>query len=148
MLFGVGTDIIEISRIKNVVFKKNAILNRLFTDKELEYYKSKKMNIQSIASGFAAKEAVLKALGTELGMFKWKEIEVFRSSEGKPLIIFYSSVKEFVEQKGIGTIHITISHSKQYATATAVAEVSIEREGIVIENLLLQSNEDIRRNIH
>ncbi len=71
-----------------------------------------------------------------------------QGSVGKPIVRFGGNVKQFIEDNGIGIIHVTISHSKDFATATAVAEVSIEREGIVIEDLLFQSDEEVRRNIH
>jgi holo-[acyl-carrier protein] synthase len=148
MLFGIGTDIIEIKRVEKAIFRSPKFIERLFTEQELEYYKKKDMKAQHIAGGFSAKEAVLKALGTGLRGFKWKDIEILRGTVGKPIVRFGGNVKQFIEDNGIGIIHVTISHSKDFATATAVAEVSIEREGIVIEDLLFQPNEEARRNIH
>ncbi len=148
MIFGIGTDIIEIKRVKKAIARSPRFVERLFTEQEMEYYKKKDMKAQHIAGGFSAKEAVLKALGTGLRGFKWKDIEILRGSVGKPIVRFGGNVKQFIEDNGIGIIHVTISHSRDFATATAVAEVSIEREGIVIEDLLLQSNEGARRNIH
>ena len=147
MIFGIGTDIIEIKRVGKAISRSPKFIERLFTEQELEYYKKKDMKVQHIAGGFSAKEAVLKALGTGLRGFRWKDIEILRGSVGKPIVRFGGSVKQFMEDNGIGIIHVTISHSKDFATATAVAEVLIEREGIVIEDLLFQSNEE-RRNIH
>ena len=148
MIFGIGTDIIEIKRVKKAIARSPRFVERLFTEQELEYYKKKDMKAQHIAGGFSAKEAVLKALGTGLRGFKWKDIEILRGSVGKPIVRFGGNVKQFMEDNGIGIIHVTISHSKDFATATAVAEVSIEREGIVIEDLLFQPDEGNRRNIH
>ncbi|MFZ5354467.1 MAG: holo-ACP synthase [Bacillota bacterium] len=148
MIFGIGTDIIEIKRVKKAILRNPKLVERLFTEQELEYYKKRNMNIQHIAGGFAAKEAVLKALGTGLGPFRWKDIEILRMSVGKPIVKLNSRIRQYMQYNGIGDIHITISHSKEYATATAIAEVSIEREGMVIEDLLLQTDEEARRNIH
>lgn len=148
MIFGIGTDIIEIKRIKKAISKSPRLAERLFTKQELEFYKKKDMKAQHIAGGFSAKEAVLKALGTGLRGFRWKDIEILRGTIGKPIVRFGGSVKQFVEDNGIGIIHVTISHSRDFATATAVAEVSFEREGIVIEDLIFQSDEETRRNIH
>ena len=148
MIFGIGTDIIEIKRVKKAISRSPRFIERLFTEQELEYYKKKDMKAQHIAGGFSAKEAVLKALGTGLRGFKWKNIEILRGSGGKPIVRFGGNVKQFVEDNGIGIIHVTISHSRDFATATAVAEVSIEREGLVIEDLFFQSDEEARRNIH
>lgn len=148
MIFGIGTDIIEIKRIKKAISRNPRFIERLFTEHELEYYKKKDMKAQHIAGGFSAKEAVLKALGTGLRGFRWKDIEILRVSGGKPIVKFGGNVKQFVEDNGIGAIHVTISHSKDFATAAAVAEVSTEMESIAIENLLFQSDEESRRNIH
>ncbi len=148
MIFGIGTDIIEIKRIKKAIVRNPKLLSRLFTEQELDYYKKRNMNAQHIAGGFSAKEAVLKALGTGLGPFRWKDIEILRLNAGKPMVKLNSKAKQYVSENGIGDIHITISHSKDYATATAIAEVSLEREGMVIEDLLLQADEEVRRNIH
>lgn len=148
MIYGIGTDIIEIKRIKKAISRSPRFIERLFTEQELEYYRKKEMKAQHIAGGFSAKEAVLKALGTGLSGFRWKDIEILRGSAGKPIVRFGGNIKQFVEQNGIGIMHVTISHSRDFATATAVAEVSIEREGIVIEDLLFQSNEEARRNFH
>lgn len=148
MIYGIGTDIIEIKRVKKAMTRNPRFLERMFTEQELEYYKRKNMNAQHIAAGFSAKEAVLKALGTGLGGFRWKDIEVLRCAIGKPIVRLGGGVKRFVEDNGIGEIHITISHSKDFATATAVAEVATEREGIAIEDLLFQTDEEIRRNIN
>lgn len=148
MIFGIGTDIIEIKRVKRAISKNQKFIERLFTENEMEYYRKRNMNEQHIAAGFAAKEAVLKALGTGLGGFRWKDIEILRVSIGKPIVRLNGGVKKFVEDNGIGIIHVTISHSRGFATATAVAEVSIEREGMVIEDLLLQPDEEYRRSIN
>lgn len=148
MIFGIGTDIIEIKRIKKAISRSPRLVERLFTEQEMEFYKKKDMKAQHIAGGFSAKEAVLKALGTGLRGFRWKDIEILRGSVGKPIVRFSGNVKQFVEDSGIGIVHVTISHSKEFATATAIAEVSMEREGMVIEDLFFQTHEEARKNIH
>ncbi|HQE66370.1 MAG TPA: holo-ACP synthase [Bacillota bacterium] len=148
MIFGIGTDIIEIKRIKKAISRSPRFIERLFTEQELEFYKKKDMKAQHIAGGFSAKEAVLKALGTGLRGFRWKDIEILRGPIGKPIVRFEGNVKQFIEDNGIGIIHVTISHSKDFATATAIAEVSMEREGMLIEDLFFQSREETRKNIH
>lgn len=148
MIFGIGTDIIEIKRVKRAMSRNPKFVERLFTEQEMEYYRKKDMKAQHIAGGFSAKEAVLKALGTGLRGFRWKDIEIIRGPVGKPIVRFGGNVRRFMEDNGIGTIHVTISHSKDFATATAIAEASIEMEGIVFEDMLFQSDEEDRRNIH
>jgi len=148
VIFGIGTDIIEIKRIRKAISRSPRFVERLFTEQELEYYRKKDMKAQHIAGGYSAKEAVLKALGTGLRGFRWKDIEILRCAEGKPIARFGGNVKQYMENKGIRVIHITISHSKDFATATAVAEVPMERGEIFIENLLLLPDEEIRRNVN
>ncbi len=148
MIFGIGTDIIEIERVKNAIKKNDRFLDRMFTPHEIEYYKLRKYKAESIAAGFAAKEAVLKSLGTGLSGFTWKDIEILRLKVGKPIVRFSGAVKDFIDANGIGEIHISISHSKHFAVANAVAELTLEREGQLIENLLMANEKDGGRNIH
>ncbi|MGE5630394.1 MAG: holo-ACP synthase [Caulobacteraceae bacterium] len=148
MIFGIGTDIIEIKRVKKAIARNPKFIERIFTEQEIEYYRKRNMNAEHIAAGFSAKEAVLKALGTGLNRFKWKDIEILRCSIGKPVVHLNGGIKDFVEENSIGIIHVTISHSKDFATATAVAEVLTEREDIVIEDLFFRSDEEIGRNIN
>jgi holo-[acyl-carrier protein] synthase len=148
MIYGIGTDIIEIKRVKEAITKNPKFIERLFTEKEIEYFKKRNMNIQHIAGGFSAKEAVLKALGTGLGAFRWKDIEILRCSVGKPIVKINAKVKHYVEENGIGDIHVTISHCRDFATATAIAEASFEQEGITLEDLLFQTDKELRRKIH
>lgn len=121
MIFGIGTDIIEIRRVAKAA-KNPRFMERLFSEQELPYYRKKDMNSESIAAGFSAKEAVLKALGTGLSSFRWKDVEILRNAEGKPVAKLNGSVAEYARSKGIKGIHVTLTHSKEYAAATAVAE--------------------------
>jgi holo-[acyl-carrier protein] synthase len=148
MIYGVGTDIIEINRIKKAMERYPQFANRLFSEDELEYYENKQWNPQNIAGGFSAKEAILKAIGTGLRKFKWKEIEVIRDGKGKPFVRLNGRVKQYADDNYIGLIHISITHCKEYAVATAVAEVSLEKRWMDIESMLISANEESRRNIH
>lgn len=123
MIFGIGTDIIEIDRVKKALQRNPKILNRLFTDYEITYFNSRNMNIQHIAGGFSAKEAVVKALGTGISGFRWKDVELLRGSSGKPMVKLYNKAKEIAVKNKISTIFVSISHSQNYAMATAVAEL-------------------------
>jgi NAD(P)H-hydrate epimerase len=122
VIFGIGTDIIEIGRVEKAA-KNPRFMERLFSEQELFYYRKRNMNAESIAAGFSAKEAVLKALGTGLGSFRWKDVEILRNAEGKPIVKLNGSVAEYANSKGISEIQVTLSHSKEYATATAAATV-------------------------
>lgn len=124
MIFGIGTDIVEIDRVQQAVQKNPKLLERLFTPRELEYFKRRNMKAENIAGGFAAKEAILKSLGTGLSGMSWKEIEVLRDDAGKPVVRFSGKALEYAERKSIGNVFISISHSRSHAMATAVAELA------------------------
>jgi holo-[acyl-carrier protein] synthase len=148
MIYGVGTDIIEVNRIRKAMERYPKFVDRLFSDEELIYYESKQWNPQNIAGGFSAKEAVLKAIGTGLHKFKWKEIEIIRDNKGKPFVRLNGRVKQYVDDNYIGLIHVSVTHCREYAAATAVAEVSLEKRWMDIESMLISTNEESRRNIH
>ncbi len=120
MIKGVGVDIVEISRIKKVVESRgDKILERLFTERELETMSRK---YQTIAGRFAAKEAIVKALGVGIGLISWKDIEIIKDKLGKPRVYLTGSALRRRKTMGIFKIHISISHSKTQAVAYAVAE--------------------------
>ena len=114
-----GTDIIEIDRVKKSIEKLGAkFLNKVFTEKEIEYCENKKMQkYQHYAARFAAKEAVLKAISQLLDSkfdIEWKEIEVLNDEEGRP---FVNLLKKDIP---IDEIDISISHCKTYAVASVI----------------------------
>lgn len=113
MIFGVGIDIVEISRIKRLM-ENTRFLERCFTKREREYFKARKMRAEVVAGSFAAKEALSKALGSGVRGFNLADIEVLRDGRGAPYISF---------EKGTGLkFSLSISHCKQYATAFVIAE--------------------------
>lgn len=121
-IINTGIDIIEIERIKNAVERSSKFLDKVFTHDENSYFKSRNNSVCHIAGTFAAKEAVSKALGTGFSVFGWKDIEVKRDSKGKPFVSLHGHAKELAFSAGIICIHISISHSRDYAVAVAVAE--------------------------
>lgn len=123
MIVGIGNDIIEISRIKNAIEYTPRFLAKNFTDKELEYFNTKKHISQSVAGNFAAKEAVSKALGTGFRKFGLLDIEVLRDEKGRPVVYLYGEAENIRKQKSIDCIWVTISHCKEYATSSAIAEI-------------------------
>lgn len=121
MVKGIGVDIIEIERIKKAVEKSDRFVERLFTENEIEYFKSKNMKPESIAGNFAAKEAIVKAMGTGIRGFKWTDIEVLRDELGKPVVLLHNEARNVANQYGISQIMLSISHCKEYAVANSVA---------------------------
>ena len=118
MIKGIGTDIVEISRIEKSM-ENPRFLERAFTKAENEYFKNKNNPQESAAACFAAKEALLKALGIGFADIKIKDIEVLHNELGAPYIVLYDKLKELL---GDNKVHISLSHSKNYATAVVVIE--------------------------
>lgn len=120
MIRGVGVDIIEIARIKRVLDARgDKLLERLFTQRELEVMSKKP---ETIAGRFAAKEAVVKALGVGIGIISWKEIEIIKDKLGKPKVYLSGAALRRRKALGIIKIHLSISHSKSQAVAYVIAE--------------------------
>lgn len=117
MLLGLGNDIIEISRIEKAL-KNDSFRDRVYTSKEIIETEKKGINKFSTYAGkFCAKEAISKALGTGVRGFNLNDIEILSDELGKPKVYFYGSLKEMMLNK---YIEISISHSREYATAVAV----------------------------
>ncbi|WP_196000923.1 holo-ACP synthase [Clostridium sp. 1001271B_151109_B4] len=121
MILGVGTDIIEIDRIKRAIDNTPGFLEKVFTKKEVEWLSKNKPRVESIAGNFAVKEAVSKALGTGIRGFSFKDIEVFRDELGKPVVKVSSKIEEVIKSKNY-LFNVSISHNKTMAIAFVVLE--------------------------
>lgn len=115
-ILGVGTDIVEVERIKDVFDRQPAFAQRVFTQAELDYCLGKESRYLHLAARFAAKEAVAKALGRS---FSWQDVEIVSGAEGKPGVVLHGKAKGVARDAGV---HISISHTKNYATAVAIVE--------------------------
>ena len=122
-VLGIGTDIVECLRIAQMIERHGELfLTRVFTPREIEYCSSRKAATQHYSGRWAAKEAVLKALGTGWSRgISWQDIEVHNNSGGKPSIRLGGGAREACERLGIHKILISISHCRSHATAFAVA---------------------------
>ena len=123
MIIGVGTDIVEIRRIKNAMDANSRFLEKIFTTTELEYLTSRNLRAEYVAGRFAAKEAVAKALGTGFRGFDFKDIEIDRTTLGKPIVILKGKAKLIAKKEGKYNIHLSISHGLDSAVAYAIFEV-------------------------
>ena len=119
MIFGLGTDIIEIERIKKAIAKKN-FLNNVFTPAEQDYCNSrgKFSAAASYAARFAAKEAFFKALGTGI-LLPLTNVEIINDERGVPMINLRGKVAALAESKKIS---LSLSHSHDFATAVCIIE--------------------------
>ena len=114
----VGTDIIEIARIKDAIEKfGEKFLERIYTHDELVYFRAKP---PSLAARFAGKEAVFKAL--DLDAINFQEIEILSDEKGRPVINLYGKTKDHADGLGIKALDVSLSHSKDYAIACAICQ--------------------------
>ena len=123
MVYGIGTDIIEVSRIKAVMEKDIGFREKIFTEGEIAYCEKMKNKYQNYAARFSAKEAFLKAIGTgwRFGI-RFADIDVYHDEYGKPLIRLTGKAEELALRDGISKIHVSLSHLKEMATAVVIVE--------------------------
>ncbi|MEW6738781.1 MAG: holo-ACP synthase [Nitrospirota bacterium] len=131
MIYGIGTDIVEIKRVRDAVEKwGERFLKKIFTESEISYCYKKKDPFPHLAVRFAAKEAVIKALSNSehkaqskehgLKFANLKNIEILNQPTGKPFINLLGNLKTYFQDKFI--IHLTLTHERSYAIATVVLE--------------------------
>ncbi|AMV31786.1 Holo-[acyl-carrier-protein] synthase [Pirellula sp. SH-Sr6A] len=120
-LVSIGTDIIECVRIAQMIEKHGEIfLQRVFTPREIQYCSSRKAATQHYAGRWAAKEAVLKVLGTGWAKgIQWTDIEVINEVSGAPTLTMHGKAAEIARERGIREVMLSISHCRGYATAFA-----------------------------
>ena len=117
----VGIDLIEIDRIRRALERYPSFRDRCFTDAERAYCESRKNPAQSYAGRFAGKEAVGKALGFGVARaFAWKDIEI--AGRPKPSVTLSGRTKAWAERVGAGAIDLSMTHSRELATAVAVVD--------------------------
>jgi holo-[acyl-carrier protein] synthase len=121
-MYGVGTDIIEIGRIKRAYERSGVrFLEKIFTPGEIVFCDARKDRFSSYAARFAAKEAVLKAMGTGMTGCSLLDVEVTRPGGGRPEIVLHGATSDMAKEKGISTVLISISHNRDQAVAFAIA---------------------------
>ena len=122
-IVGIGTDIVEVLRIADMIEKHGeTFIQRVYTEHEIEYCATRKAANQHYAGRWAAKEAVLKALGTGWAKgIQWTDIQVINDAGGGPSIQLGGGARRVCDEKNIDYVMISISHTRHYATAQAVA---------------------------
>ena len=114
----VGVDIVELDRLEAAVQRWGArFLNRVYTDREVAFCRGR---VPELAVRFAAKEAVMKALGTGVRGVSWREIEVLPMRGGKPLVFLHGRARRRAEFLGLEDFAISLSHSRDFAVASVV----------------------------
>lgn len=118
--YAVGVDIIEIHRVADVIARHgDRFLNRVYTPDELKACRGR---VHELAARFAAKEAVMKALGTGIRGVGWRDIEILPNRRGKPLVFLYRRGAERAKRIQLRGLEISLTHSKEYAIASVVGE--------------------------
>jgi len=122
MIKGVGIDLVEIERIKRAIDNNGKFLERVFTKEEITKGEKKKDRYQFYGAHFATKEAVMKALGTgwRKGV-RWRDIRIIHNNDGKPEVKLVGKTKEIARSLGIDEVLMSMSHTKKYAIAQAIA---------------------------
>lgn len=117
-MYHVGVDIIEIGRIERVMARwGERFLKRVYTEAERDDCQNR---APALAVRFAAKEAVMKALGTGINGIGWREIEVLSNHDGKPLVYLHSGAQQKATELGLGELAISLSHAREYAIASVI----------------------------
>lgn len=115
----VGIDVVEIDRIRAVLERfGERFLCRVYTDRERERYGNRP---SELAARFAAKEAVMKVLGTGVRGVRWRDIEVLPNRRGKPIVVLYDTAAARAELLGFSHVAISLTHSRSEAMAVVVA---------------------------
>ena len=118
--FAHGIDIVEIARVRAVLDRHGErFLRRVFTDDEVRHCRGR---VPELAARFAAKEAVMKALGTGVRGVGWRDIEVLPNRRGKPLVFLYQRGAGRAERIELRGLDISLTHSKEFAMASVVGE--------------------------
>jgi holo-[acyl-carrier protein] synthase len=121
-MIGIGVDAVEIERFRRSLERTPTMRTRLFTAEELDYVAPKSDPVPSLAGRFAAREAVMKALGVGLGAFGFHDVWVRRQESGAPMLVFSGAAAALAEAANVRHWHLSITHSELIAIAYVIAE--------------------------
>jgi holo-[acyl-carrier protein] synthase len=123
MIIGIGTDILNIERAKAALSRTPGIARRVLTDFELEGFNVSSDQVRYFAKRFAAKEAIVKALGTGIGRgVGWQHIEITKTPAGQPSVVLSDGARRASHKLEVSTIHLSYSDERDYVVAFALAE--------------------------
>jgi len=115
VIIGIGVDLVDIPRFERLVERTPRVLERLFSEAE------RQLKLHSLAARYAAKEALIKALGDSDGLH-WTEIEIASEPSGKPVFALSGETAAVVAGRGIDALHLSLSHDAGLAAAYVIAE--------------------------
>lgn len=121
MIIGVGVDAVEIDRFRRSLERTPSMKARLFTREELEYVETHDDPTPSLAARFAAREAVMKAMGVGLGAFEFHDVWVQRAESGRPSLAVTGRAEQIALDLGVTDWHLSITHTDSTAIAYVIA---------------------------
>lgn len=122
MIVGIGIDIVDLARFERAVARTPKLLDRLFAESE-QQQGSRRLPIHSLAARFAAKEALIKALGSSDNV-RWHDMPIVSNDERNPSFALIGDIREATRGRGITHIHLTMSHDAGVAIAYVIAEAA------------------------
>jgi holo-[acyl-carrier protein] synthase len=120
-VLGVGVDLCEVDRMRRVLARTPGFAARVFTEDEQAYCRRRRDPVERFAARFAAKEAVLKAMGAGVGACALREIEVVREESGAPSLVLHGAAANLAAARGIARWHVSLSHTSRVAEALVIA---------------------------
>jgi holo-[acyl-carrier protein] synthase len=120
-VLGLGTDLVEIPRFRTVLERRPRLAARVFAARERASLEARRDPVPGLAARFAAKEAVMKALGVGLGAFALAEVEVARHDDGAPMLRLHGRAAALAEDRGVREWRLSLSHTSTTAMAVALA---------------------------
>ena len=120
MIIGIGVDVVDLARFERATSRTPGVLTRLFADSE-QWDGDARRSLSSLAARFAAKEAVIKAIGDSTGV-RWHDMAVVSDGLRNPSIEVYNALADIVAARGITSIHLSVSHDAGIAIAYVIAE--------------------------
>jgi holo-[acyl-carrier protein] synthase len=125
MIVGIGVDAVEIDRFRRSLERTPSMKTRLFTHEELEYVEPHDDPSASLAARFAAREAVMKAMGVGLGAFEFHDVWVQRADSGRPTLAVTGRAEQIANELGVTDWHLSITHTDTTAIAYVIAVRSL-----------------------
>ena len=121
MIIGIGIDAVEIERFRQALERTASLKERLFTAEELSYVQPQVDPSASLAARFAAREAVMKAMGVGLGAFEFHDVWVRRAESGRPSLAVTGRAEQIAHDLGVTDWHLSITHTDNTAIAYVIA---------------------------
>lgn len=122
-VIGIGVDAVDVPRFRATLSRTPSLRDRVFTDAELVPLADRSDPVPSLAARFAAREAVMKAMGVGLGAFDFHDVWVDRLDTGRPVLQVSGRADALARERGIGSWHLSLTHTDELAIAYVVASV-------------------------